>query len=112
MSMTLLVTNTSPYTPFTDIGGYDLICDGHISVFSMSWAVVPHPVKIVSLGPDEMVWSLPYLKAESGLFVETGILMMPPTGVLLTRVFNLTSKPIRIKPGTVVARLLCTKMVL
>lgn len=111
MSMTLLVTNTSPYTPLTDRGGHDLICDGHISVFSMSWAVVPHPVKLISIGPDEMVWSLPYLKVESGLFVETGILM-PTSGVLLTRVFNLTSKPIRIKPGTVVARLLCTKMVL
>lgn len=113
MSMTLLVTNTEPYTPLPGVSGHDLVCDGHISVFSMCWAAIPHPVKLLDVAVDHMVWAIPYLRTESGLFVECGILdTSDPDKVLITRVFNLTSKPIKVKPGVLIARLLCTKMVL
>lgn len=110
MNMVLLRTDVED----DDLGlihapAYDLLCDGNISVASMCWAAIPHPVKLRIVPPDHMIWSIPYLRGESGLLVESGILDAPlEDRVLVTRVFNLTSKPIRLKPGTLVARLFCT----
>lgn len=109
MNMILTRTDTEePSLPLM-VAAYDLICDGHISVASMCWAAIPHPVKLTLVPIGHIVWSIPYLRGESGLLVESGILDAPlEDKVLITRVFNLTSKPIKIKPGTLVARLFCT----
>lgn len=108
-TMLLTLTDRDPQT-IIEVGSYDLVCDGHIPVATLSWAAVPHPVRITSVGNGvpAFVWTMPYQRSESGLLVECGILdTSDPSKIVISRVFNLTIKPIRIKPGTLIARMFC-----
>lgn len=104
MSFTL----TSVGSPWTWL---DLKAGVNMTIPSTSWGVIPHDETILSISPGCLIWIIRTPRTALDIWVDTScILIAGPNEPLVTRVFNLSSKPVRIKAGTVLSRLVSVKL--
>lgn len=87
---------------------YELRAERLIRVPPIALAVVPHGITIVNLHPDSteiLLMRKPWAWAEMHLMVDMGSVNV--TDPIVTRVFNLSSKEVTIKRGSIISYLLC-----
>lgn len=102
MSFTL----TSVGSPWTWL---DLKAGVNMTVPSTSWGVVPHDEVLLSIQPGCLLWVIRTPRPALDLLVDTYCILQP-NEPLVTRVFNLSTKPVRIKAGTVLSRLVSVRL--
>lgn len=89
----------------------DLAAGVNMTVPSTSWGVIPHDEVLIDMEPNTLLWVIRTPRPALDLLVDTCcILSVGPNEPLVTRVFNLSTKPVRIKAGTVLSRLVSVRL--
>lgn len=106
--MSFSIASSSGARPRLDI---DLPAAVNMTIPSTSWGVIPHDDIVLSVDPGYLLWILRTPRAALDLLVDTYCLTsVGPDYPLVTRVFNLSAKPVRIKAGTVLSRLVSVRL--
>lgn len=87
----------------------DLTASVNITVPATSWGVVPHDAKILAMDPHYVVFLIKTHRVALDLLIDTSCAPNPGEE-LVTRVFNLSTKPVRIKVGSVISRLISVRL--
>lgn len=80
----------------------DLSAQTNIPISSLGKATIPTGFYLHGIKATWFAWLMPYVLAESGLWIQAGI-VTPSTEMVVVHVFNMTSRPIRIKRDTKLA---------
>lgn len=97
--------STDPSRPFTEL---DLPADHTMHVPPLCCAIIPHSIRLLPTAQHTVVLltRVPGVFAEKHLWVDQGPLV---AGDITTAVFNISNRPIKIKRGEVISRLICVE---
>lgn len=89
----------------------DLRAAVNMTVPTTAWGVIPHDEVILSMSQNSLIWVVRLARRDLDLLVDTYCLTsVGPAEPLLTRVFNLSTQPVRIKAGTILSRLVSVRL--
>jgi hypothetical protein len=89
---------------------FDLRASVDITVPSTSWVAVPHDERLIHVQTGHLVWAIKSPRDQMDLLMDDPYVVPDITEPLVSRFFNLSTKPVRIKAGTVVARLVSVRL--
>lgn len=82
-----------------------------MTIPATSWGVIPHDEVLLDISRDSLIWVIRTPRPALDLLVDTYCLTQANRNEpLVTRVFNLSTQPVRIKAGTVLSRLVSVRL--